>query len=252
VTGRRAAREPVTPGPLVLVVEDEAAMRRFLRPSLIARGYRVIEAATGEEGLAMLRQYVPDVVLLDLGLPDLDGLEVTRRVRQQSQVPIVVLSARGQEADKVRALDAGADDYLTKPFGMDELVARVRAALRHALQQAGIAPAQEFRAGRLRVDLVTRRVFVGEEEVHLTATEYRLVSVLVQHAGCMVTHRQLLEEVWGPAHTRNTQYLRVYMAHLRRKLEQDPSRPRLFRTETGVGYRLLTDDAEPSAPAPSR
>jgi two-component system KDP operon response regulator KdpE len=225
----------------VLVVEDEAALRRFLRPSLVARGYRVIETATGEESLAMIRQYVPDVVLLDLGLPDLDGLEVTRRVRQESHVPIVVLSARGQEADKVSALDAGADDYLTKPFGMDELVARLRAALRHALQQGGVS-ATEFRAGPLRVDLAARRVFVGEEEVRLTAIEYRLVSVLVQHAGRVVTHRQLLEGVWGPGHTEDTQYLRVYMAHLRRKLERDPSRPRIFRTETGVGYRLLADE----------
>jgi two-component system KDP operon response regulator KdpE len=226
---------------LVLVVEDEAALRRFLRPSLVARGYRVIEAETGEEGLAMIRQYVPDVVLLDLGLPDLDGLEVTRRVRQESQVPIVVLSARGQEADKVSALDGGADDYLTKPFGMDELVARLRAALRHALQQGGV-PAVEFRAGPLRVDLASRRVFVGDDEVRLTAIEYRIVSVLVQHAGRVVTHRQLLVAVWGPGHAKDTQYLRVYMAHLRRKLERDPSRPRIFRTETGVGYRLLADE----------
>jgi two-component system KDP operon response regulator KdpE len=244
VTGRRAPREPGTPGPLILLIEDEAPLRRFLRPSLAARGYRVIEAATGEEGLAMIRQWVPDVVLLDLGLPDVDGLEVTRRVRQQSQVPIVVISARGQEPDKVSALDAGADDYLTKPFGMDELVARVRAALRHALQQAGVTPASEFRAGALRVDLAARRVFVGDEEAHLTAIEYRIVSVLVQHAGRVVTHRQLLDQVWGPGHAKDTQYLRVYMAHLRRKLEQDPSRPRLFRTETGVGYRLLVDDVE--------
>ena len=235
---------PSTPGPLVLVVEDEARMRRFLRPSLAARGYRVVEAASGEEGVAMVRQWVPDVVLLDLGLPDVDGLDVTRRIRQWSRVPIVVLSARGQEVDKVSALDAGADDYLTKPFGVDELHARIRAALRHGLQRAGAAPGSMLRAGPLRIDLEARRAWVDDEEVRLTAIEWRIVAVLVQHAGRVVTHRQLLEEVWGPGHATDTQYLRVYMAHLRRKLERDPSRPRIFRTETGVGYRLLADESD--------
>jgi two-component system KDP operon response regulator KdpE len=236
--------EPSTPGPLVLIVEDEARLRRFLRPSLAAHGYRVIEAATAEDGITMIRQQVPDIVLLDLGLPDLDGLEMTRRIRHWSHVPIVVISARGQETDKVTALDSGADDYLTKPFGVPELLARIRAALRHGLQQAGVTPESNFRTGPLLVELAAHRVFVNDEEVRLTAIEYRLLSVLVQHAGRVVTHRQLLDAVWGPGHADQTQYLRVYMAHLRRKLETVPSRPRIFRTETGVGYRLLVEDPE--------
>jgi two-component system KDP operon response regulator KdpE len=240
----RRSQEASTPGPLVLIVEDEAGLRRFLRPSLAAHGYRVIEAATGEDGITMIRQQIPDVVLLDLGLPDVDGLDMTRRIRQWSHVPIVVISARGQETDKVAALDSGADDYLTKPFGVPELLARIRAALRHGLQQAGVEPGSDFCSGTLRIELAARRVFVGDEEVHLTAIEYRLLSMLVQQAGRVVTHRQLLDAVWGPGHADQTQYLRVYMAHLRRKLEPDPSRPRIFRTETGVGYRLLVEDPE--------
>jgi two-component system KDP operon response regulator KdpE len=231
-----------TPGPLVLVIEDEARLRRFLKPSLTAHGYRVIEAATAGDGLTMVRQHVPDLVLLDLGLPDLDGLALTSRIREWSGVPIVVLSARGQEADKVAALDAGADDYLTKPFGVPELLARIRTALRHGLQQAGVAPESAFRTGPIRVELAARRVFVDDEEVRLTANEIRLLSALVQQAGRVVTQRQLLNAVWGPGHADQTQYLRVYMAHLRRKLEPDPSRPRIFQTETGVGYRLLVLD----------
>ena len=239
-------QEGSTPGPLVLVVEDEAQLRRFLRPSLTAHGYRVIEAATGEDGMTMVRQHVPDLILLDLGLPDLDGVDLTRRIRQGNHVPIVVISARGQEADKVAALDAGADDYLTKPFGVPELLARIRAGLRHGLRQAGVEPENDFRAGPLRIELAARRVFIGDTEVRLTAIEYRLLSTLVQHAGRVVTHRQLLDQVWGPGHADQTQYLRVYMAHLRRKLEPDPARPRIFRTETGVGYRLFTEDPEKS------
>ena len=243
--------QPPTPGPLILIIDDEAHFRRFLRPSLIAHGYRVIEAATGDLGVTMARQHVPDVVLLDLGLPDLDGIEITRRVRQWSHVPIVVLSARGQETDKVTALDAGADDYLTKPFGLPELLARLRAALRHRLLKTGVSPEREFESGDLRVDLQSRQVFAGGEEIRLTAIEYRLLEVLIQHAGQVVTHRQLLDTVWGPGHAEQTEYLRVYMAHLRRKLEADPSRPRFFRTETGVGYRLLTEvAAKPRRPRP--
>jgi two-component system, OmpR family, KDP operon response regulator KdpE len=233
-----------TPGPLVLLIEDEVRLRRFLRPSLVAHGYRVIEAATAADGMTMIKQQVPDIVLLDLGLPDLDGVDLTHRIRQWNHVPIVVLSARGQEADKVAALDAGADDYLTKPFGMPELLARIRTALRHGLLQTGVEPESEFRSGPLRIDLGARQVFVEDAEVRLTAIEYRLLAVLVQHAGRVVTHRQLLDAVWGPGHADQTQYLRVYMAHVRRKLEPDPSRPRIFRTEIGVGYRLLTDDPE--------
>ncbi|MEW6776203.1 MAG: response regulator [Bdellovibrionota bacterium] len=231
-----------TPGPLVLLVEDESQLRRFLRPSLLAHGYRVEEAQTGEEGLSFVRQYNPDLVLLDLGLPDVDGLEVTRRLRQWSNVPVVVLSARGQEQDKVAALDAGADDYLTKPFGLPELLARIRVALRHRLQQEGISPDKEFSYGPLRVDLSTRRVFVEGQEVTLTAIEYKLLQVLVQNAGKVVTHRQLLNAVWGPGHSDQIQYLRVYMAHLRRKLDPNPAKPRIFQTETGIGYRLRVDE----------
>jgi two-component system KDP operon response regulator KdpE len=225
-------------GPLLLLVEDEASLRRYLRPSLAAQGYRLVEAECGEEGLRLARQYMPDTVLLDLGLPDIDGLEVTRRLREWSAVPVIVLSARGQEHDKVAALDAGADDYLTKPFGFAELLARIRVALRHVARRDSPEGTGTFTSGALRVDLEARRVFVDEREIHLTAIEYRLLATMVQHAGKVVTHRQLLQAVWGPGHAEHTEYLRVYLAHLRRKLEPDPTRPRIFRTETGVGYRL--------------
>ncbi len=237
----RRTSDAAAPGPLLLLIEDEAQLRRFLRPGLVAHGFRVLEAATGEEGLNLARQYTPEVVLLDLGLPDLDGLEVTRRLRQWSQVPIVILSARGQETDKVSALDAGADDYLTKPFGLPELLARLRVALRHVALRGPVDSTQAFVTGPLRVDLAARRVWVKEQEVHLTALEYRLLTALIEHAGRVMTHRQLLAAVWGPGNTEQNQYLRVYMAHLRRKLEPDPNRPRVLRTEIGVGYRLTTD-----------
>lgn len=239
VSGR--TQEQGAPGPLLLLIEDEGQLRRFLRPSLMAHGYRVLEAATGEEGLSLARQYVPEIILLDLGLPDVDGLEVTRRLRQWSQAPIVILSARGQETDKVSALDAGADDYLTKPFGMPELLARLRVALRHVAERSPVDSAQQFAAGPLRVDLAARRVWVDGTETHLTALEYRLLTVLIEHAGRVMTHRQLLAAVWGPGNTEQNQYLRVYMAHLRRKLEPDPNRPRIIQTETGVGYRLVAE-----------
>jgi two-component system KDP operon response regulator KdpE len=238
LTAATGANPPGTPGPQLLLIEDEAQLRRFLRLGLTAHGYRLLEAATGDEGLRMAQQYMPDLVLLDLGLPDLDGLEVTRRLRQWSQTPIVVLSARGQETDKVSALDAGADDYLTKPFGLPELLARLRVALRHVAQRTSADGGGEFTAGPLRVDLAARRVWVDGAETHLTALEYRLLAVLIEHAGRVMTHRQLLAAVWGPGNTEQHQYLRVYMAHLRRKLEPDPARPRILQTETGVGYRL--------------
>jgi two-component system KDP operon response regulator KdpE len=238
VSGPPPAGEGATPGPRILVVEDDARFRRYLRVSLAARGYRLVEAEGGVEALRLARQYVPDLVLLDLGLPDLDGLEVTRRLREWTRVPILVLSARGQEPDKVAALEAGADDYLTKPFGFAELVARIRVALRHVAEAGAGGGSTEFSWGPLRVDLSSRRVFVDEREVRLTAIEYKLLATLVEHAGKVVTHRQLLQAVWGPGHADRTQYLRVYMAHLRRKLEADPARPRVFRTEIGVGYRL--------------
>ena len=237
-SSKPAGAGKATPGALILLVEDESALRRYLRPSLAAQGYRLVEAAGGMEGLGLAKQHVPDLVLLDLGLPDVDGLEVTRRLREWSRVPIIVLSARGQEGDKVDALDAGADDYLTKPFGFAELLARIRVALRHVAELEAGGGATEFSCGPLRVDLAARRTFVDGREIHLTAIEHRLLATLIEHAGKVVTHRQLLQAVWGPGHAEQAHYLRVYMAHLRRKLEDDPTRPRIFRTEIGVGYRL--------------
>lgn len=241
----RAAGAPsglvIAGGPLVLVVEDEAQVRRFLRGTLTVHGYRLMEAQTAAEALAHVANRRPEVVLLDLGLPDIDGLEVTKRLREWTSLPIIVISARGDDDDKVRALDAGADDYLTKPFSVPELLARIRVALRHA---SGGGPGSEggpdpvFRHANLRVDLAARQVFLGEHEVHLTPTGYRLLTTLVRSAGRVVTHRQLLREVWGPPHVGNTHYLRVYMAQLRHKLEPDPGHPRLLLNEAGVGYRL--------------
>jgi two-component system, OmpR family, KDP operon response regulator KdpE len=224
--------------PLVLVVDDEPQVRRFLRASLPHQGYRLIEAETGEQALREAAVRTPDAVLLDLGLPDLDGVEVTRRLREWSAVPILVLSARGQESDKIEALDAGADDYVTKPFGIGELLARLRVALRHSNRGADDPV---FEHGDLRVDLGTRRVFSRGEEVRLTRTEYRLLAQLVKHAGKVLTHRQLLKDVWGPGSVNESHYLRVYMGQLRHKLEKDPARPRHFVTEIGVGYRLKVD-----------
>ena len=229
-----------SPAPVVLVVDDEPQVVRFLRATLPAQGYRVIEAATGQQGIVEASTRTPDLILLDLGLPDLDGVEVTRRLREWSRTPIIVLSARGQETDKIEALDAGADDYLTKPFGTGELLARMRVALRNAARAGGGEEAV-FTVGELTVDLGARRVFVGEEEIHLTRTEYNLLAFLVKHAGKVLTHRQLLKEVWGPGATSESHYLRVYMGQLRHKLERDPARPRYLLTETGVGYRLKTE-----------
>lgn len=230
------------PAPRILVIEDEQPIRKFLRVSLEAHGYRMHEAVTAAQGLQAAAAEPPDAVILDLGLPDQDGLAVLARLREWSRVPVIVLSARGREADKVLALDSGADDYLTKPFGVDELLARLRVALRHA-QATTQADDAEFTVGELRVNLATRRVFVGAGEVHLTPTEYRLLTVLVRHAGKVVTHRQLLREVWGPDSVEENQYLRVYLGQLRRKIERDPTRPRYLLTELGVGYRLI-DAAE--------
>jgi two-component system KDP operon response regulator KdpE len=227
--------------PLVLVVEDEPQLMRFLRATLTAHGYRAVEAATGAQALVEASTRGPDLVLLDLGLPDIGGIEITRRLREWSAVPILVISARGQERDKVEALDAGADDYLTKPFGTSELLARMRVALRHAGRVAGDDGESVFEAGELRVDVGKRLVYRRGEEVRLTRTEYRLLVALVQHAGKVMTHRQLLKQVWGPGSANETHYLRVYMAQLRHKLEDDPARPRHLLTETGVGYRLRVD-----------
>jgi two-component system, OmpR family, KDP operon response regulator KdpE len=224
------------PVPAILVIEDEAQMRRFLRASLASNGYQVIESDTAADGIAQAAARTPDLVLLDLGLPDLDGLAVTQRLREWAKTPIIVISARGREEDKIQALDAGADDYLTKPFGVGELLARIRVALRNAAR--GELGSSQFAVGPLRVDLARRQVLVSEKEVHLTPIEYKLLSTLVKYAGRVVTHRQLLREVWGPNSTDQTQYLRVYMGQLRHKLEQNPSRPQFLTTEPGVGYRL--------------
>lgn len=224
-------------GPLVLLVEDEPQMRRFLRASLTAHGYRLVETATAEDALKQATAYNPDLVVLDLGLPDRPGLEVIRGLREWSSVPIIVVSARGQEQDKIDALDSGADDYLTKPFGTGELLARLRVALRHA-ERSGAEPDPIVDLGELRVDLARRQVLARGDEVHLTPIEYKLFTTLARHAGKVLTHRQLLKEVWGPNYVSQTQYLRVYMAQLRHKLELDPARPRYLVTEPGVGYRL--------------
>ncbi len=225
------------PAPTVLLIDDEVQMRRFLRASLGASGFKLIEASTAAEGLSLAASHNPELILLDLGLPDEDGVSVTRRLREWLRVPIIVISARGREASKVEALDAGADDYLTKPFGVSELLARMRVALRHATQATG-APEPVFEAGALRLDLARREVKLNGVDVHLTPLEYRLLSLLAQHAGKVLTHSHILKEVWGPGHAAQTHYLRVYMAQLRRKLEPDPARPRLLMTEPGVGYRL--------------
>lgn len=226
------------PLPTVLLIEDEPQIRRFLRVTLTANGYRLLEATTGEDGLLQAAMRQPEVILLDLGLPDLDGLEVTRRLREWTTVPIIVLSARGQETDKVAALDMGADDYVTKPFGVGELLARLRVALRHAVRLSQEAGEPIFTLGELRLDLVRRQVWVGSQEIHLTPIEYKLLATLVHYAGMVVTHRQLLKEVWGSGAVESTHYLRVYMGQLRHKLEADPARPRYLVTESGVGYRL--------------
>jgi two-component system KDP operon response regulator KdpE len=226
---------------LILLIEDEPQMRRFLRITLQSQGYRLVESETGKDGLLQAASRNPDVVLLDLGLPDIDGLEVTERLREWTATPIVVISAREQEQDKVRALDAGADDYLTKPFSAGELLARIRVALRHAARQRAGRQEPVFTLHNLRVDLEQRRVFVSEKEVHLTPLEYKLLLVLIRNAGKVITHSQILKEVWGPAHANEVQYLRVYMTQLRHKLETDPARPKIFLNEPGVGYRLQYD-----------
>lgn len=227
--------------PVVLIVDDEPQVLRFLRTGLASHGYRVLDASTGREAILSAEQHVPDIMLLDLGLPDIDGLDVARRIRTWTQLPIIVLSARGQERVKVEALDAGADDFLTKPFGLPELLARMRVALRHASRGRGGPEEPVFTCGGLRVDLAARRVQLDSTEIKLTPNEFKLLAVLVKHAGKVVTHRQLLLEVWGPHAVDQTQYLRVYMTHLRRKLQRKASENRVFETEAGVGYRLNVD-----------
>ncbi len=224
----------------LLLIDDEPQVRRFLRSSLGSTDYKLLEAGTGAEGLAAAAAHNPDVILLDLGLPDLDGVEVTRRLREWTTTPIIILSARGLEPDKVAALDAGADDYLTKPFGLPELLARIRVAGRHA-EQLGDKKDAVFTIGELRIDFVSRVVTLGGAEVRLTPIEYRLLTTLARKKGRVLTYQQLLKEVWGPRYATQKQYLHVYMGHLRSKLELDPTRPRFLVTEPGVGYRLKVD-----------
>jgi two-component system KDP operon response regulator KdpE len=224
--------------PVVLIIDDEIQIRRLLRVALEGNGYRVFEAASGQEGLLEAAQRHPDIVVLDLGLPDMDGQAVLQRLREWSEAPVLVLSVREGEEDKVEALDRGADDYMNKPFSTAELLARLRAARRRAQP---VSDSAVFHAGPLQVDLAGRLVTLKGKEIKLTPTEYSLLRLLVRNAGKVVTHRQILKEVWGPNYAEQTHYLRVYMAHLREKLEADPSRPELLLTEPGVGYRMKAE-----------
>jgi len=224
----------------ILVVEDEPEIRQFLRSSLGAEGYRVVESPNGRRAELDAGMHKPDLAIVDLNLPDFDGLEVIRRIRAWSPMPIIVLSARIQERQKVDALDSGADDYITKPFGVGELLARVRVALRHAARPA--SGKEVLQLGISTIDFEKRHASKDGAEVHLTPVEFRLVNCLAKHLGMVVTHRQLLTEVWGPTHAEHTHYLRVYMKQLRDKLEADPTQPKHLLTETGVGYRLLADE----------
>jgi len=228
-------------GTTVLLIEDEPEIRRFLRTTLPQQGYQLFEAATGQDGLTQAAARNPDIILLDLGLPDLDGKEIIRRVREWGAMPIIVLTARDQEQVKIEALDLGADDYVTKPFGIKELLARMRVALRHSSRASTETGESVFTLGDLRVDLLRRQVFLAKKEIHLTPIEYKLLTTLVRYAGKVLTHRQLLKEVWGPLHVDESHYLRVYMRQLRNKLEDNPAHPRYLVTELGVGYRLRTD-----------
>ena len=227
-----AANPPST----ALVIDDEPQIRRLLRVTLESEGFRVVDAANGQDGIVQAAQCRPDVILLDLGLPDMDGVSVLKRLREWSKVPVLILSVRDREGDKIAALDAGADDYITKPFGGGELLARLRVARRHAQAPADLAV---FRSGHLEVDLSARLVKADGQEVKLTATEYALLRLFVQHAGKVLTHRHILREIWGPNQVEQTHYLRVYIAHLREKLEKDPAQPELILTEPAVGYRLV-------------
>ncbi len=228
----------VEPLPVAILIEDERQIRRFVRTALEAEGWSVHEADTMRQGLTDAGTRKPDLIILDLGLPDGNGMEFLRDLRGWSNVPVIVLSARVNEQDKIAALDAGADDYLTKPFGVGELLARVRAASRRR-QEAGVAHGAVFDLGDVKIDLSLRTVYKGDALVHLTPIEYRLLTLLISNAGKVLTHRQILREVWGPSHSEDGHYVRVYMGHLRQKLEDDPTRPKHILTETAVGYRLI-------------
>jgi two-component system KDP operon response regulator KdpE len=228
--------------PVIIIIEDDPSIRRVLRTELSSRGFEVHEADTGQSGMTAVENRKSDLVILDLGLSDIDGLVVLKRLRAWTTMPVIVVSARIAEEDKIAALDAGADDYITKPFGLGELMARIRVALRHANLPAQQDAEGVFSIFDLRVDLARRRVHVAGRETHLTRIEYRLLTALVRNAGKVMAHRQLLKEVWGPSHVEHHHYLRIYMANLRNKLEGDSARPRLLLTEAGVGYRLATSD----------
>ena len=236
------------PAQTVVVIEDEAHIRRFVRSTFEAAHWHVFEAGTLAQGLVEAGTRRPDLVVLDLGLPDGDGVDLLRDLRAWSAVPVIVLSARTDEADKIAALDAGADDYLSKPFGVGELMARVRVAMRRG-QAAHASADAVFRFGEVAVDFTARRVERNGVPVHLTPIEYRLLGLLITNAGRVLTHRHLLREVWGPSHSEHTHYLRVYMGQLRQKLERDPTRPQHIRTETGVGYRLMVESGAPGLPS---
>jgi two-component system KDP operon response regulator KdpE len=224
----------------ILVVDDEAAILRFLKPALAVNDYQVATAGTVAEAVKHIATNVPDAVVLDLGLPDGDGKEVIRNVRQWSDVPIIVLSARDRESEKIDALDLGADDFINKPFSVGELMARLRTAMRHRMQRHAEIPV--LRLGELEIDNVRHRVTRADKEIKLTPKEFELLSLLARHAGTVITHRQVLAAVWGPAHTEDTQYLRVYVGHLRQKIEDDPDDPRVIVTEPGIGYRIAGSD----------
>jgi two-component system KDP operon response regulator KdpE len=226
------------PDPVVIVIEDDPAIRRFLCTSLGTHGVNVFEAETGKQGIAEVGVRKPDLLILDLGLPDMDGIEVIKAIRVWSAVPIIILSARSSEQQKIDALDAGADDYLTKPFSFGELLARIRVALRHSIRSQEQSLSDVFITANLKVDLLNRVVSIDEQEIHLTPIQYRLLTVLVKHAGKVMTHQQILKDVWGPSYQENAHYLRIYMSQLRQKLETDPTQPKFLLTESGVGYRL--------------
>jgi two-component system KDP operon response regulator KdpE len=227
--------------PTILVIEDEAMIRRYLRLTLESQDYRLLEASTGEEGLALASSYKPEVILLDLGLPDIDGLEVITRSRKWTSNPIIILSARGKEQDKIQALESGADDYLTKPFSTGELTTRIKVALRRFTRSGSPSNESVFKTGNLKVDLEKWQVFVDGKEVHLTPIEFKLVSIMARNAGRLVTRKELLSEIWGPAGGDSSHYLRIYFHQLRHKLEDNPARPRYLITEPRVGYRLKID-----------
>jgi two-component system KDP operon response regulator KdpE len=227
--------------PVIGIIEDDPQIRRFLRTGLDAHGFEIHEADAGKPGLVMAGTRKPDLIILDLGLPDMEGIDVVRALREWTSIPIIILSARDLEADKVAALDAGADDYLTKPFGIDELLARIRVALRHAARVAQDDTEQVYSSRGLKVDLAARSVYRDGQEVHLTPIEYRLLTILVRQAGKVLTHRQLLTQVWGPSYVEHSHYVRIYMGALRHKLERDPAQPELLLTEAGVGYRLRAE-----------